>query len=36
MSDEAFASAFGTEWFIHTGHSRGVDEPFATTLWAEE
>ena len=23
MADEAFASAFGTEWFIRTGQTRG-------------
>lgn len=36
MDDEAFATAFGTEWFIRTGHPRGADEPFATSLWGSE
>jgi LmbE family N-acetylglucosaminyl deacetylase len=35
MSDDAFATAFGTEWFIRTGHTRGQDEPFATSLLDE-
>lgn len=33
MDDESFAMAFGTEWFIRTGHTRGVEEPFSTSLW---
>ncbi len=33
MGDDAFAMAFGTEWFIRTGHPRGAGEPFATSLW---
>ncbi len=33
MPEESFAMAFGTEWFIRTGHTRGRDEPFATSLW---
>ena len=33
MGDDAFASAFGTEWFIRTGHPRGEDAPFGTSLW---
>lgn len=33
MDDESFATAFGTEWFIRTGHTRGDGEPFATGLW---
>jgi len=34
MGDDAFAAAFGTEWFIHTGHSRAQGEAFGTSLWA--
>ena len=32
MPDEMFASAFGTEWFIHSGHPRPDGAPIATTL----
>ena len=28
MDDESFALAFGTEWFIEVGRTRGPDEPF--------
>jgi LmbE family N-acetylglucosaminyl deacetylase len=35
MGDDAFAAAFGTEWFIRTGHTRGEGEPFVTSLWDE-
>lgn len=34
IDDAAFESAFGIEWFIRTGHPRGADEPFGTSLWA--
>jgi LmbE family N-acetylglucosaminyl deacetylase len=33
MDEESFAMAFGTEWFIRTGHPRAADAPFATSLW---
>jgi len=33
MDDDAFAAAFGTEWFIRTGHPRADGEPFAESLW---
>ena len=33
MADDAFAAAFGTEWFIHTGHPRPEGEAFGTSLW---
>lgn len=33
MGDDAFAMAFGTEWFIRTGHARAHDAPFATSIW---
>ena len=35
MSDDAFAAAFGTEWFIRSGETRGEGEPFVTNLWDE-
>lgn len=36
MDDDAFATAFGTEWFIETGRARPADEPMAASLWDEE
>jgi LmbE family N-acetylglucosaminyl deacetylase len=33
MPDEAFAAAFGTEWYIRPGHRRGADAPFVTDLF---
>lgn len=33
MDDTTFAGAFGTEWFIETGHARAEGEPFRTSLW---
>ncbi len=33
MGDEAFAMAFGTEWFIRTGHPRRPGDPFIPSLW---
>jgi len=36
MPPEQFAQAFGTEWFIETGGSRGTDAPFAASLWDRE
>ena len=35
MSDDAFAAAFGTEWFIRSGQTRSEGEPFVTNLWDE-
>ena len=32
LPDEAFAFAFGTEWFIRRGAPRGAGRPFATAL----
>jgi len=34
MPDEAFAVAFGTEWFIAHGAGRSPDEPFGDDLFA--
>ena len=34
MPDEAFANAFGTEWFIAVGQSRPADAPFGDDLFA--
>lgn len=34
MPDEAFIAAFGTEWFLRPGHTRGPDEPFGDDLFA--
>jgi len=34
MPDEAFRSAFGTEWFIAHGGTRAVEAPFADDLFA--
>jgi len=34
MPDEAFASAFGTEWFIAHGKRRPADAPFGDDLFA--
>ncbi|MGZ4710205.1 MAG: PIG-L family deacetylase [Acidimicrobiales bacterium] len=34
MPDEAFAAAFGTEWFIAHGQSRPPDAPFGDDLFA--
>lgn len=36
MPDEGFEMAFGTEWFIRTGHPRPADGPFATSLWGAD
>jgi len=33
MDDGAFAAAFGTEWFIRTGHPRAQGEAFGSSLW---
>lgn len=33
MDEDSFAMAFGTEWFIRTGHPRAADAPFGTSLW---
>jgi LmbE family N-acetylglucosaminyl deacetylase len=35
MPPEAFATAFGTEWFIARGRRRGDGEPFATDLFED-
>ena len=35
MPDDAFARAFGTEWYISHGHERAADTPFLTDLLAE-
>ena len=35
MPDDAFARAFGTEWYISHGHTRGAGDPFLTDLLAE-
>lgn len=35
MPDDAFARAFGTEWYISRGHTRGAGDPFLTDLLAE-
>lgn len=35
MGDHAFAMAFGTEWFIRTGHPRAEGEPFETSLFGQ-
>ena len=32
MPDEAFAGAFGTEWFIALGATRQPGEPFAPSI----
>jgi len=34
LPDEAFAMAFGTEWFIASGKSRASDQPFVDDLFA--
>lgn len=34
MSDDEFAAAFGTEWFIASGVTRAPDAPFATDLFS--
>lgn len=34
MPAEAFAGAFGTEWFIRPGHPRGEGEPFGDDLFS--
>jgi len=34
MPLDAFAAAFGTEWFMRSGASRATDEPFGDTLFA--
>jgi LmbE family N-acetylglucosaminyl deacetylase len=36
MPEDAFAEAFGTEWYIRTGHTRAADAPFGTSLWDDE
>jgi LmbE family N-acetylglucosaminyl deacetylase len=35
MPDEAFAMAFGTEWFIAVGRERAPEEPFGDDLFAD-
>lgn len=35
MSDDEFLAAFGTEWFIASGHTRKPDEPFEVDLFGE-
>jgi len=35
MPPEAFAMAFGTEWFIRAGATRAADAPFGDDLFAE-